>query len=211
MMPEMDGFTFLKKLRADNRFCSIPFILLTARNTLQDKLQGLRVGVDAYMTKPFNTEELLLRANNLISNVRNRKEVLREDALEGLKSSKPKATEFPDGLIEKEDLEWLQQVEIIAEREIKNPYYSVDHLAQELLMSRRQVFRKIKKITGLTPKKYLNLIRLQKAKTILETGEVLTLTEICYSIGLENTTHFANLFEAEFGIRPHDLLKKSIL
>jgi len=114
-----------------------------------------------------------------------------------------------DELILQEDLDWFQQVEVIAKREIKTQNYSVDDLAQELFISRRQLYRKIKKMTGLTPKKYLKSIRLKKAKSVLETGEILTLTEVCYAVGFENTTHFANLFEAEFGERPHEYLKKS--
>ncbi len=219
MMMEMDGLTFLKKLKADDRFCSIPFILLTARDSLQDKLKSLRIGVDAYMTKPFNVEELVLRVQNLISNAqgRNTWEVAEKPSPviaippsnKTLKKKKTPVLATTPVAVQKEDLNWLQQVEDIAQREIKNPAYSIDDLARDLLMSRRQVFRKIKSITGLTPKKYLNSVRLQKAKIILETEQVLTLTEICYAVGFENTTHFANLFEAEFGLRPHDLLRKS--
>lgn len=215
MMPLMDGFSLLENVKTDDRYCAIPFILLTARADETDKLYGLRIGVDAYMTKPFVAEELLLRMGNLLANVQNRtwtEEVISENESEQISVSIPaeqvlKSSDTPPA-ISKEDLDWLAQVEAIALRVIKNSNYSVEDLAKDLTTSRRQVFRRIKKTTGLTPKKYFNAIRLRKALTILETEKPLTLTEVCYAVGFENTTHFANLFEAEFGKRPHDFLKK---
>jgi AraC-like DNA-binding protein len=79
-------------------------------------------------------------------------------------------------------------------------------IAYELHMSKSQLTRRLKSITGLTPMKYIRLVKLQKAKMMLETEEVLTLKEVCYSVGFENTTHFAKLFEKEFGKRPHEYL-----
>ena len=206
MMPEMDGFALLKKIRSDQRLCGTPFILLTARASMHDRLQGLRIGVDTYLTKPFDTEELLLNIANLLNNAQNRVGLIVEgQAFAKINSSTASPKVIP------EDIEWLEQVEIIGVREIKNSQYSVDDLARELFMSRSQVFRKIKKITGLTPRKYFNAIRLQKAKTILETENPHTLTEVCYAVGFDNTTHFAKSYEKEFGKRPHLLLKKSTI
>ena len=212
MMPEMDGFTLLEKVKADDRFCSIPFVLLTARADIQDKLRGLRIGVDDYMTKPFEVEELLLRIKNLIKNSKNRLALNIEEEKVDNKPQKVKSItkstnhQLP---ITNHDLKWLEQVETIALRELKNNNFNTNQLADELFISKSKLFRKIKSITGLTPMKYIKLLRLQKAKRILETEEVLTLTEVCYAIGLENTTHFAKAYEAEFGKRPHELLKNA--
>jgi len=214
MMPEMDGFTLLKKVKSNNRFCSIPFILLTARADIKDKLMGLRFGVDDYMTKPFEIEELLLRIKNLLANTKNRVAVEIPNSISQKHRKLSVSTKNETEKISlhqptTEDLEWLSQVETIAWRELKNKYFSTDFLADELYVSKSQLFRKIKRITGLTPMRYIKLLRLQKAKRMLETEEVLTLTEVCFSVGLENTTHFAKAYEAEFGKRPHEFLKKS--
>ncbi len=204
MMPEMDGFSLLEKVKKDDNYRGIPFILLTARTNLQDKLHGLRIGVDAYMTKPFDVEELLVRSHNLILNAQGRN-ITHENSEQVGHNKEAPVSKMDNNSIEitHEDLEWLKSIEEIALREVKNATYSIDDLAQELFMSRSKVFLEIKKITGLTPKKYLNSIRLQKAKTLLENKKVSNLTEVCFSVGFENTTHFANLFESEFGFRPH--------
>lgn len=214
MMPLMDGFTLLEKVKKEARYCSIPFILLTARATIEDKLKGLRIGVDDYMTKPFDTEELLLRIKKLINNVKGRR--LDDDDSDAAADPKEKHkntshlsdTHPEKAIISPQDFDWLAQVEVIARREVKNAQYTSEDLAKELLISKRQLFRKIKRITGLSPMKYIKTVRLQIAKRILETENISTLTQVCYAIGFENTSHFAKSFETEFGIRPHDLLKK---
>jgi signal transduction histidine kinase/DNA-binding response OmpR family regulator/ligand-binding sensor domain-containing protein len=214
MMPEMDGFTLLEKVKSNDQFCSIPFILLTARADMKDKLHALRIGVDDYMTKPFEVEELLLRTKKLIENSKNREPLpvtssqlpVDDNAKEQKTENKKQATRNRQSATVK-DLTWLKQVEEIAIREIRNRNYKTEDLAQELLISHRQLFRKIKAITGLPPKKYMKTIKLQRAKYILETEEVYTLSEICHAIGMSNTTQFANSYEAEFGKRPHELLK----
>ncbi len=126
-----------------------------------------------------------------------------------LSTDQKEAIRINEEQIAQNDIEWINQVGIIAKREIKNRNFNIEHLANEMHISKRQFYRRIKKITGLTPNNYLKTIRLQRAKDILEKERPLTLTEVCYAIGFENTTHFANLFESEFGIRPHDLLDKS--
>ncbi len=220
MMPEMDGFTLLEKVKADDRFCSIPFILLTARADINDKLRGLRIGVDDYMTKPFEVDELLLRIKNLIANSKSRGLIVdskqlsveSEQSTENIQQESENqqlVTHNPRPATVK-DLQWLEKVEAIAQREVRNPNYKLDDLAHELLMSKSKLYQQIKKTTGLTPMKYLKLVKLQKAKQLLETTEVYTLTELCCAIGFENTTHFAKSYEKEFGKRPHDLLTKMV-
>ena len=219
MMPEMDGFALLKEVKKTAEFCAIPFIILTARADIQDKLQALRIGVDDYMTKPFEAAELLLRIKNLLANAKNRmgKEELAElpHAKSQREIKQPTLAQtnkgIPQNQLTTQDLAWLSQLETLALKELKNKNFTTDILVRELYISKSQLFRKIKRITGLTPMRYIKLLRLQKAKRILETEDVLTLTEVCFAVGLENTTHFANAYEAEFGKRPHELLKNSIV
>ena len=208
MMPEMDGFTLLEKVKAHDDYCSIPFILLTARADIQDKLHGLRIGVDDYMTKPFVVEELLLRIKNLISNTKNRKieeeGELEEFTPEVIIETTVEATKEP--VISRKELKWLEEVEAIILKSLTRKPFTLGDLASELYISQRQMSRKIKSITGLTPNRYIRSIRLHRAKVLLETEDFTTLSEISYSIGMENTTHFSQLFEQEFGKRPHDYL-----
>ena len=218
MMPEMDGFTLLERVKASDDFCSIPFILLTARADIQDKLHGLRIGVDDYMTKPFEVEELLLRIRNLIANSKNRiieiEEINEEEGIveivtDKLNDEKPQPV-VQDSQTEKQpstvELEFLKQAEAVVKREIQNRLFTVDDLANELFISKRQLARKLKKTTGLPPGKYLREIKLHEAKRILETTEVYTVTEVCAAIGIENVTHFSKAFEERFGKKIQEYL-----
>ena len=210
MMPEMDGFTLLEKVKSDDNFCSIPFILLTARADMKDKLKGLRIGVDDYMTKPFEVEELLLRIKNLIANAKSRGVELKEERNKiklAVKSTNQPITNHQSP-VTTQDLDWLAKVEVIAKREVRNSKYTVEDLAYEMHMSRSQLYRKLKQTAGLTPNRYFRNVKLHQAKYILENEEVHTLTEIAYAVGFENITHFVKLYETAFGKRPHDYLKK---
>ena len=109
-------------------------------------------------------------------------------------------------LITNHDLKWLKEAENIIEKELTNKQFKLSDLAGELFISQRQMSRKIKTITGLTPNRYIRSIRMHNAKVLLETGEIKTITEVALSVGLENTSHFTRLFKQEFGRRPHDYL-----
>ena len=200
MMPKMDGFTFLEKVKAHEQFCGIPFILLTARADIQNKLQGLRIGVDAYMTKPFELEELLIRVKNLLGNVQNRQFEITEIASATKKESIYQPT--------KADIAWLKEMETIALREIQNKNFVMEDLAKELLISYSSFRRKVKQITGLSPNRYIRSIRLHQAKYILESQEVKTLKGVAFAVGFDGLTHFNKLFETEFGKRPHAYLEE---
>jgi DNA-binding response OmpR family regulator/anti-sigma regulatory factor (Ser/Thr protein kinase) len=217
MMPEMDGFTLLEKVKTNDDFCSIPFILLTARADIQDKLHGLRIGVDDYMTKPFEVEELLLRIRNLITNSKNRvfeideEEVENTPALTAIPRTAKKKVE--EKIIEKvqitsADIEWLSQVETIVKRELRNKQFTIDLLADEIFVSKRQFARKVKLITGLPPGAYVRNIRLQEARKVFETEETFTVSEVSYRVGFENVSHFSKLFKKEFGKRPQEYLSR---
>ena len=209
MMPQMDGYTFLEKVKTKDQLCGIPFILLTARADVEDKLKGLRIGVDAYMTKPFEVEELLLRIKNLLLNAQNRN--LSEEEPSSIPQGKkgkianpPTRTYRPT----QSDLEWLQRVETIALREIKNKAFKLEDVARELLISYISFRRKIKQITGLPPNRYIRSVRLHRAKQMLETQKINTLKEIAYEVGFDSSTYFSKLFETEFGKHPQEFLNK---
>ena len=214
MMPEMDGFTLLEKVKSDDRFCSIPFILLTARADMNDKLRGLRIGVDDYMTKPFEVDELLLRIKNLINNAKNRLVEKTEEIQPKAKSvakEQKTAEQLATGNSQPatvKDLTWLEQVENIIKRELRNKQLKMEDIAQEVFVSRRQFGRKIKQITGLSPSAYMRKVRLQVAKNIFETEDSYTISEVSYAVGFENVSYFSKIYQETYGKHPQDYLIK---
>lgn len=192
MMPVMDGYQLLEKLKSDDRWRHLPVVMLTARAELQDKLKALRIGVDDYLLKPFEEEELLIRLNNLIANHKLRQhqkeeEVLRTDATPPFS---------------KADAEWLEKVELSVQSAIDNPQFTLLQLSQMLFISERQMSRKIKTLTGLTPNKYIREIKLQHARTLLESRKYVTVSEVSQAVGFSKTEYFSQLYKERFGKLP---------
>ena len=197
MMPVMDGYQLLERLKSDDRWRHLPVVMLTARAELKDKLKALRIGVDDYLLKPFDEEELLVRIANLLNNSKQRREVVElEDA-----SQIP-----PAPSISKAEMDWLEQVEQIIQAEIQNTQLTQTQLAESLFLSERQFRRKIKKITGLTPNKYIREIKLQHARALLEDHTYLTVSEVGYAIGFGKPEYFSKLYKERFGKLPSEYL-----
>lgn len=215
MMPEMDGYSLIEALKADARWQSIPVIVLTARASLPDRLAALRFGVDDYLAKPFDTEELLARAANLIQNYRKRLEWRRNQAAEA-RGQMNSREHFPrlEQLLQSEetvaaDTQWLEKVEKIAFRQAGNSDFNPEELAGELAISSRQLLRKLKQLTGMTIADYLREIRLQKARQMLERKACSTVAEACYAVGLSSPKHFTRIFRQRFGKNPSDYLSEN--
>ena len=193
MMPVMDGYQLLTTLKSTAAFKNIPIIMLTARADIQDKLKALRIGVDDYLLKPFDEEELLTRIENLLANYDERKTYLQiEETSEEKDTSKPSISE--------EDQQWLEKLEKLVLENMTNSDLSNDYLSELLFISRKTLYRNIKRMTGLTPNKYIRTIRLQKAKQLLEQGNTVKVT--AYKVGFQSTEYFSNLFKKEFGKLP---------
>ncbi|MCB0640286.1 MAG: response regulator, partial [Phaeodactylibacter sp.] len=192
MMPRMDGFELLKKLREDDRFRHIPIIMLTARTEDHDKLNALRAGVDDYIHKPFLEGELIARVQHLIRHYRGRKsETIRPDLKRDLSGV---------------DLHWLEKVESLTMEHLSKAYFSVSFLTDQLAMSERQFQRRIKQITGLSPNRYVREIRLVKARELLVSGKVETVAEVAHAVGFDTPAYFSSLFQERFGRKPIDFL-----
>lgn len=193
MMPMMDGFELLSKLKHSDQYCHLPVIMLTARSEMQDKLKALRIGVDDYLLKPFVEDELLLRISNLLENYQGR---LIEKVTNDSVSTLMKTT------VSKADLLWLEQLETVLKTEIGNASFTFDQIERKLYISRSQMQRRIKKITGLSPNQYYREIKLQVARRLLESGEVRTVNEVATAIGFETAKYFSKIFAKRFGKRP---------
>ncbi|MEO1623505.1 MAG: response regulator, partial [Bacteroidota bacterium] len=196
MMPVMDGFQLLEKLKSQDEWRHIPIVMLTARSELSDKLKALRIGVDDYLLKPFEAEELLVRINNLLRNGQLKQQEAKTNGTSDASSSSP--------LISQEEQAWLHQLEELLQKNLDKPHFKIDQMAESMHISRRQLFRNIKRLTGLTPNQYLQENRLQKARQCVENREFRTVKAVAYASGFSNVGYFTKLYKRRFGKLPSD-------
>jgi DNA-binding response OmpR family regulator len=191
MMPEMDGVTLCKKLRADHRTDHIPIILLTAKASEKDKLEGLSVEADDYMTKPFKQEELELKIRNLIRSQKR----MRDKFIENVQWV-PEVTD-----LKSRDEVFVKDVMGIVEENISNELFGVQELAEALAMSKSQLNRKLNALLSQTPNQFIRKYRLERGRQLLEknTG---TVSEISFQVGFSSPAYFSKCFHDEFGFTP---------
>ena len=197
MMPEMDGFQLLTAIKKHPTWQLLPLILLTARVAHEDKLIGLRLGVDDYMTKPFSSEELLARIDNLLSNY---KERLTENR--NVSSVKENKVSFEFEPVPTVDEVWLKELEEIVKANMEDTSFNVKRLADKMNVSERNLRLKIKSNTGLTPNNYIKEARLSKALFLLENKAYGTIAEVCYKAGFKHPANFTSIFKKRYGKLP---------
>lgn len=193
MMPIKDGFEVLNTLKNDERTSHIPIILLTARVDAESKLKGLRRGADAYLTKPFNKEELMIRLNNLLTIRKNLQS--RYVTLAPTPPSKEQSIQIEDIFIKK--------VRQVIEDNMSEEDFDVNMLCHKIGMSRANLHRKIKALTQRSSSVYIRAVRLHKAKQLLETSEM-NVSEVAYEVGFRDPKYFSRTFSEEFGLKPKD-------
>ncbi|MBK8555446.1 MAG: response regulator [Lewinellaceae bacterium] len=192
MMPVKDGFEVLKTLKNDERTSHIPIIMLTAKADVQSRLAGLQRGADAYLSKPFHQEELLLTVANLLEN---RKKLQLKYQQNVLSSAVPeiRAEDPEDG--------FLQKVRTIVDANYQQDDFGLPQLCQKIGMSRSQLFRKMKALTDLAPSDLIRTHRLNKAKALLESGAA-NVAEAAWEVGFKDPSYFSKLYQEEFGEAP---------
>lgn len=213
MMPEMDGFALLKILKQNAVFCTIPVIMLTALADTRHKLKALNIGVDDYIVKPFLNDELIARATNLINNSATRFKVPGQKIVELTEAGNGEGIE-PASSIEEDvlfstspaDLTWLSTLENQVRIHIGKTDLNLTILSDAMSVSERQLFRRIKAITGLTPNKYIRAIRLQIAREAIESGRYRTIAEISYAAGFDTPAYFSKLFKEHYGRNINELM-----
>ena len=199
MMPVMDGYELLKELKSSENLKHIPVIMLTARGADEDKLQGLSLGVDDYITKPFLAQELKIRVYNLLVNVQMRKQWL-EKPLES-----DEATErMPNVMSSEQAREFLQKVEAFVIGHSRDA--SLTTLADHLATSERQLNRTCGLLTGMTPAQLIKEVRLKKAYQLLTSKSVTKITELAFELGFQNVAYFSRQFLDRYGKRPLEML-----
>lgn len=191
MMPEMDGIEFCQKIKKDSRTSHIPFVLLTARSAEEQKLKGLNIGANDYVTKPFNFEILLSRLKNLISQQNLLHKILEKKI--SVQTSDVDITSLDDKLI--------REAIKLVEGNITDPDFSVEILSKELGMSRANLYKKLVSLTGQSPLEFIRKIRLQRAAQYLEKSQ-LTVAEVAYKVGFNSPKYFTKYFKKEFNISP---------
>ena len=199
VMPEMDGFNLLKRLKNNTKTSHIPVILLTSRYERQMRVEGLEQGADAYIDKPFNIEELEARVTGLIEN-RNR---LRGKFM-GVQEQTDTVKQIElTGINE----EMMKRVMEAINEHIDDSDFNVEALADIIGMSRAQLHRRVKEATGITVGEFIRNLRLQQAARMLEKGDN-TVQQVAWAVGFSNPTHFSAAFKRYFGIAPIDYMNK---
>lgn len=189
MMPIMDGIELCRKVKSDASTDQIPMILLTAKQDMQARIEGLTIGADDYLTKPFNNEELVLRTKRLVALTRGgaRRQVLDPQP------SNIKITSLDEKLVEKA----VKYVEDNMERS----ELSVEELASHVGMSRVHLYKKLTQITGKSPVEFIRILRLKRAAQMLRESQ-LNISEIAFATGFGSPKYFSKYFKEEYGILP---------
>ena len=193
VMPRMDGFELCKVIKSKLDYSHIPVILLTAKTNIQSKIEGLELGADAYIEKPFSVEYLQACIANLI----NSREKLRQAFAQS-----PFVAANTMALT-KADEEFMKKLNEIIQNNFHNPDFSMDDIVDSLNMSRSNFYRKIKGVLDLSPNEYLRLERLKRAAQLLREGNG-RVNEICYMVGFNSPSYFSKCFQKQFGVLPKD-------
>lgn len=201
MMPRLDGFELCQRLKSDPRTSHIPVVLLTARASLADRLEGLELGADDYLQKPFSKEELLIRVRNLIQ----QRALLRQK----FSLMVPVVPESQPGTLSQElDNQFILKAKAIVETRMSDSHFNADEFSELMDMSRSNLHRKLKALTDQTTTEFVRTIRLHKAAALLQqTG--MTVSEVAYQVGFESLPYFSKTFQEQFGVAPSTMTEKS--
>ena len=198
MMPEMDGYSLCESIKNNPQYCHIPVILLTAKTTTDDKIKGLQYGSDAYIEKPFSVQHLKTQIDNLLQN---------RQKLRKLFASSPLVTAETMAISPK-DKEFIERLDTEIQKNLQEPTFSIDTLAEIMCMSRSNFYRKIKGISGMSPNDYLKTIRLKMAAELLLQQEY-RINEIYELVGFSSSSYFTKCFKEQFGVPPKEFLNNA--
>lgn len=192
MMPVMDGLEFTRRLKADTATSHIPVILLTARSLSEQREEGYGTGADSYLTKPFTGSLLLARIDNLIHS---------RTLLRSLFSGNSKEEEKEEEMLGAQDQTFVTRLREVIRDNMGDSDFSVERIGEEIGLSRVQLYRKVKALTGQTPVELLRKARLERSRRLIEKTEK-SVSEIAYEVGFTSPSYFNKCFKDEFGISP---------
>ena len=198
MMPRMDGAELCRRVRQDLQTSHIPFIMLTAKTDDDSKVEGMDVGADTYIEKPFSVQYLEACIRNILQIRHHLMEKFSTQPLEPLTEIAQNST----------DSEFLKKMNQIIEENFSNSELNVNFLAEKLNISRSGLFAKIKTLADITPNEMIQVVRLKRAAQLMKEGKY-TISEISYMVGFSNPSYFSKCFQKQFGIKPTDYMKSS--
>ncbi len=198
MMPKKDGYALAKDIRNNEVLSHVPIILLTAKAGKDDRIAGHKSLADAYVTKPFQPDELLAQVSNLLES---RRRLYRKFSETWMVKTQTNALEGPDQT-------FMEKVQKSITSRLDDSSFTVDDLARATYLSRRQLERRLVDLAGLTPGQLIRKTRLHHAKQLLSTNALLSVTEAAQRIGFEDTKYFSRLFQKEFNISPSEIISR---
>ena len=197
MMPELDGYEVCKRLKEDRKTSHIPVLILTAKSTQEDKLKGLSQGADAYLTKPFDKEELLIRLSNLSEVSKKLRDNIKGSLdLDELKQIK-----------DEREAQFIKELDQIISENLQDETFETNKLCKEIGMSRTQLHRKLRAVVGTSTARYIKWFRMRHAKRLLATTDH-TVGEIVVRVGFKTFSHFSRTFSDHFGYPPSTIRKE---
>lgn len=201
-MPEMDGITLLKKIKSNSNISDIPVILLTSKADVQDKLDGLKRGADAFLAKPFNMDELHALIDNLVGNVRRLR-----GKFSGAQEQKNRLAEVT---VRGNNDVLMERIMKVINQHISEPEFNVEALTQEVGISRAQLHRKMKEMTGISAGEFIRNLRLEQAARLIAEGNI-NITQVAFAVGFNNQTHFSTVFKKHYGMTPTEYSERNHL
>ncbi len=197
MMPELDGMEMCRMLKEDEGTSHIPVIMLTAKANRESKMEGLDLGADDYIIKPFDSEELKIRIKNLIDKGKKLREKYRKEFL----------TDPADKIFPELDDEFLARIKACTKKNLEDPDFNVERLSEEMGLSRTQVYRKLRALTGHTPYEFIRNLRLNAAARMFLKGQK-NITSVLYMVGFSTPSHFTQCFRDLYGLNPSEYIRR---
>ena len=199
VMPEMDGITLLRNIKGNANISHVPVIMLTSKSEISDRLEGIKLGADAYLAKPFSLEELHLTVDNLIDNVRR---------LKGKFSGALKQDDKVEKIeVKGNDEELMERIMKVVNENLSDSDFNVEKMCDEVGVSRTQLHRKLKEMTGVPTSEFLRNIRLNEAARLIRERKI-NITQVSYMVGFANNSHFSTAFKKYFGMSPSEYAAK---
>lgn len=199
VMPEMDGITLLRNIKGNANISHVPVIMLTSKSEISDRLEGIKLGADAYLAKPFSLEELHLTIDNLIDNVRRLKGKFTGALKQDDKVEKVEVKGY--------DEELMERIMKVVNENLGDSDFNVEKMCDEVGVSRTQLHRKLKEMTGVPTSEFLRNIRLNEAARLIRERKI-NITQVSYMVGFANNSHFSTAFKKYFGISPSEYAAK---
>ena len=199
VMPEMDGITLLRNIKGNANISHVPVIMLTSKSEISDRLEGIKLGADAYLAKPFSLEELHLTIDNLIDNVRRLKGKFTGALKQDDKVEKVEVKGY--------DEELMERIMKVVNENLSDSDFNVEKMCDEVGVSRTQLHRKLKEMTGVPTSEFLRNIRLNEAARLIRERKI-NITQVSYMVGFANNSHFSTAFKKYFGMSPTEYAAK---